>query len=182
MAILARLVHNLREFWIFHRPPLLRRSTFREMWWPWRVISTESSGWSKWKHPHWLRYPTGSINLALRPWTGSWEPFETRRSSPGQRKIWNWIRCESVSTDHLPGFGRPLPRVTAVMDLWSKSNRWRLRRISWITFWRRPSLGCKAPIVSASDVTFIGDLFRVVPTLTGKIREYKEENGQLSIL
>jgi electron transfer flavoprotein alpha subunit len=39
----------------------------------------------------------------------------------------------------------------------------------------------KAPIVSASDVTFIGDLFRVVPMLTEKIREYKEENGQLSI-
>ena len=39
----------------------------------------------------------------------------------------------------------------------------------------------KAPIVSASDVTFIGDLFRVVPMLTGKIREYKEKNGQLSI-
>lgn len=39
----------------------------------------------------------------------------------------------------------------------------------------------KAPIVSASDVTFIGDLFRVVPMLTGKICEYKENNGQLSI-
>ena len=39
----------------------------------------------------------------------------------------------------------------------------------------------KAPIVSASDVTFIGDLFRVVPMLTGKIREYKEKNGQLNI-
>jgi electron transfer flavoprotein alpha subunit/NAD-dependent dihydropyrimidine dehydrogenase PreA subunit len=39
----------------------------------------------------------------------------------------------------------------------------------------------KAPIVFASDVTFIGDLFRVVPMLTGKIREYKEKNGQLSI-
>ena len=34
----------------------------------------------------------------------------------------------------------------------------------------------KAPIVSASDVTFIGDLFQVVPMLTGKIREYKEKN------
>jgi electron transfer flavoprotein alpha subunit/NAD-dependent dihydropyrimidine dehydrogenase PreA subunit len=37
----------------------------------------------------------------------------------------------------------------------------------------------KAPIVSASDVTFIGDLFQVIPMLTGKIREYKEKNGQL---
>ena len=35
----------------------------------------------------------------------------------------------------------------------------------------------KAPIVSASDVTFIGDLFRVVPMLTKKICEYKENNG-----
>ncbi|MFC1532282.1 FAD-binding protein [Thermodesulfobacteriota bacterium] len=34
----------------------------------------------------------------------------------------------------------------------------------------------KAPIVSASDVTFIGDLFRVVPMLTEKIREYKEKS------
>ncbi|MBW1943615.1 MAG: electron transfer flavoprotein subunit alpha/FixB family protein, partial [Deltaproteobacteria bacterium] len=39
----------------------------------------------------------------------------------------------------------------------------------------------KAPIVSASDVTFIGDLFQVVPMLTDKIREYKEKNGLLSI-
>ncbi|MBW1903413.1 MAG: FAD-binding protein [Deltaproteobacteria bacterium] len=39
----------------------------------------------------------------------------------------------------------------------------------------------KAPIVSASDVTFIGDLFRIVPMLTGKIRENKEKNGQFSI-
>lgn len=39
----------------------------------------------------------------------------------------------------------------------------------------------KAPIISASDVTFIGDLFRVVPMLTKKICEYKENNGQLSI-
>ena len=36
----------------------------------------------------------------------------------------------------------------------------------------------KAPIVSVSDVTFIGDLFQVVPMLTDKIREYKEKNGQ----
>ena len=35
----------------------------------------------------------------------------------------------------------------------------------------------KAPIVSASDVTFIGDLFQIVPMLTGKIREYKQKNG-----
>jgi electron transfer flavoprotein alpha subunit len=35
----------------------------------------------------------------------------------------------------------------------------------------------KSPIVSASDVTFIGDLFQVVPMLTDKIREYKEKNG-----
>jgi electron transfer flavoprotein alpha subunit len=35
----------------------------------------------------------------------------------------------------------------------------------------------KAPIVSASDVTFIGDMFEVVPMLTDKIREYKEKNG-----
>ncbi len=34
-----------------------------------------------------------------------------------------------------------------------------------------------APIVSASDVNFVGDLFRVVPMLTEKIREYKEKNG-----
>ena len=34
----------------------------------------------------------------------------------------------------------------------------------------------KAPIVSASDVTFIGDLFQVVPRLTEKIRDYKERN------
>lgn len=33
----------------------------------------------------------------------------------------------------------------------------------------------KAPIVSASDVTFIGDLFQIVPLLTEKIREYKEK-------
>ena len=39
----------------------------------------------------------------------------------------------------------------------------------------------KAHIVSASDVTFIGDLFRVVPMLTEKIREYKQKNGQLSV-
>ncbi len=39
----------------------------------------------------------------------------------------------------------------------------------------------KAPIVSASDVTFVGDLFRVVPMLTGKIREYKKKNGQPGI-
>jgi electron transfer flavoprotein alpha subunit len=32
----------------------------------------------------------------------------------------------------------------------------------------------KAPIVSASDVTFIGDLFQIVPILTDKIREYKK--------
>ncbi|MBW2208120.1 MAG: FAD-binding protein [Deltaproteobacteria bacterium] len=39
----------------------------------------------------------------------------------------------------------------------------------------------QAPIVAASDVTFIGDLFQVVPMLTDKIREYKEKNGLLSI-
>ncbi|MFH1951533.1 MAG: FAD-binding protein [Pseudomonadota bacterium] len=39
----------------------------------------------------------------------------------------------------------------------------------------------KAPIVSASDVTFIGDLFQIVPMLTEKIRENKEKDGQLSI-
>jgi electron transfer flavoprotein alpha subunit/NAD-dependent dihydropyrimidine dehydrogenase PreA subunit len=39
----------------------------------------------------------------------------------------------------------------------------------------------KSPIVSASDVTFIGDLFQVVPMLTNKIREYKEKNGLISI-
>jgi len=33
-----------------------------------------------------------------------------------------------------------------------------------------------APIVSASDVTFIGDLFQIVPMLTDRVREYKEEN------
>jgi caffeyl-CoA reductase-Etf complex subunit CarE len=35
----------------------------------------------------------------------------------------------------------------------------------------------KAPIVSASDVTFIGDLFQIVPLLTEKIRDYKREQG-----
>ena len=39
----------------------------------------------------------------------------------------------------------------------------------------------KAPIVSASDVTFIGDLFQVVPRLTEKIRDYKERNDPLHI-
>ncbi len=38
-----------------------------------------------------------------------------------------------------------------------------------------------APIVEASDASFIGDLFRVVPMLTKKIREYKEKNGNLAI-
>jgi len=35
----------------------------------------------------------------------------------------------------------------------------------------------KAPIVAASDVTFVGDLFQIVPRLTEKIREYKEKNA-----
>ena len=39
----------------------------------------------------------------------------------------------------------------------------------------------KAPIVSASDVTFIGDLFQIVPQLTEKIRDYKERNNLLHI-
>jgi electron transfer flavoprotein alpha subunit len=39
----------------------------------------------------------------------------------------------------------------------------------------------KAPIVSASDVTFIGDLFQVVPRLTEKIRDYKGRNDPLPI-
>ena len=39
----------------------------------------------------------------------------------------------------------------------------------------------KAPIVEASDVTFIGDLLRVVPMLTKKIREYKEKNGNAAL-
>lgn len=39
----------------------------------------------------------------------------------------------------------------------------------------------KAPIVAASDVTFVGDLFRIVPMLTEKIREYKAKNGQPNI-
>jgi electron transfer flavoprotein alpha subunit len=39
----------------------------------------------------------------------------------------------------------------------------------------------KAPIVAASDVTFIGDLFQVVPMLTDKIREYKEKNGLVGV-
>jgi electron transfer flavoprotein alpha subunit len=39
----------------------------------------------------------------------------------------------------------------------------------------------KAPIVSASDVTFIGDLFQVVPKLTERIRDYKERNDPLHI-
>ena len=37
----------------------------------------------------------------------------------------------------------------------------------------------KAPIVSASDVTFIGDLFQIVPKLTEKIRDYKERSNSL---
>ena len=36
----------------------------------------------------------------------------------------------------------------------------------------------KAPIVSASNVAFIGDLFQIVPMLTEKIRRYKEKNRQ----
>ena len=35
-----------------------------------------------------------------------------------------------------------------------------------------------APIVSTSDVTFVGDLFRVVPILTDKIRDYRDNNGK----
>jgi electron transfer flavoprotein alpha subunit len=35
----------------------------------------------------------------------------------------------------------------------------------------------KAPIVASSDVTFIGDLFQIVPLLTDRIREYKEKTG-----
>jgi len=35
----------------------------------------------------------------------------------------------------------------------------------------------KAPIASASDVNFVGDLFQIVPLLTEKIREYKEKNS-----
>lgn len=38
-----------------------------------------------------------------------------------------------------------------------------------------------APIADISDVTFIGDLFQVVPMLTKKIREHKEKNRRLSI-
>jgi electron transfer flavoprotein alpha subunit len=34
-----------------------------------------------------------------------------------------------------------------------------------------------APIVPAADVTFIGDLFEVVPMLTEKIRDYKKRTG-----
>lgn len=33
----------------------------------------------------------------------------------------------------------------------------------------------KAPIVAASDVTFIGDMFQIVPLLKDRIREYKEK-------
>lgn len=35
----------------------------------------------------------------------------------------------------------------------------------------------KAPIVAASDVTFLGDMFQIVPLLTDKIRQYKEKKG-----
>lgn len=35
----------------------------------------------------------------------------------------------------------------------------------------------KAPIVAASDVTFIGDMFQIIPMLTDRIREYKQKNG-----
>ena len=38
-----------------------------------------------------------------------------------------------------------------------------------------------APIADVSDVTYIGDLFQVVPMLTKKIREYKEKNRQIGI-
>jgi electron transfer flavoprotein alpha subunit/NAD-dependent dihydropyrimidine dehydrogenase PreA subunit len=37
----------------------------------------------------------------------------------------------------------------------------------------------KAPIVSASNVAFIGDLFQIVPMLTEKIRKYKEKGRRL---
>ena len=43
------------------------------------------------------------------------------------------------------------------------------------------NIDSKAPIVAASDVTFVGDLFRIVPMLTEKIREYKQKNGQPGI-
>ncbi|MCG6877584.1 MAG: electron transfer flavoprotein subunit alpha [Deltaproteobacteria bacterium] len=36
----------------------------------------------------------------------------------------------------------------------------------------------KAPIVAASDVTFIGDMFQVVPMLIDKVREYKKMNQE----
>jgi electron transfer flavoprotein alpha subunit len=39
----------------------------------------------------------------------------------------------------------------------------------------------KAPIVAASDVTFLGDMFQIVPLLTDKIREYKAKSGLLNI-
>jgi electron transfer flavoprotein alpha subunit len=38
-----------------------------------------------------------------------------------------------------------------------------------------------APIAEVSDVTFVGDLFQVVPMLTSKIREYKEKNRRIGI-
>ena len=34
-----------------------------------------------------------------------------------------------------------------------------------------------APMVSASDVTFVGDLFQIVPLLTARVRDYKQQNG-----
>jgi electron transfer flavoprotein alpha subunit/NAD-dependent dihydropyrimidine dehydrogenase PreA subunit len=40
----------------------------------------------------------------------------------------------------------------------------------------------KAPIVAASNVTFIGDMFQIVPILTDKISEYKEKNGIIKSL
>jgi caffeyl-CoA reductase-Etf complex subunit CarE len=36
----------------------------------------------------------------------------------------------------------------------------------------------KAPIIAASDVTFIGDMFQVVPMLIEKVREYKKMNRE----
>ena len=39
----------------------------------------------------------------------------------------------------------------------------------------------KAPIVEASDASFIGDLSQVVPMLTKKIREYKKQNGKAAL-
>ena len=63
----------------------------------------------------------------------------------------------------------------------------------FIRLWRRTPLrgkrtisgwtlaGICQDIVDASDVTFVGDSYQVVPTLTGRIQEYKRQNREVSV-